>query len=156
MKQDRLVRVNRLIQECLADTLPLVRDPRVTRPVVLSVTAVRTSPDLRHAKVYLSVSGPPDEQAAALAGLEHARGFLRGELGQSVRLRFLPELHFFLDETIENATKIEQILRELASEGGQRVEQQPGQEADSAEKDSAPERERREAEGDEAAGRGTD
>ena len=155
MKQDRLVRVNRLILECLADSLPLVRDPRVNRPVVLSITGVRTSPDLRHAKVYLSVSGPPDEQAAALEGLEHARGFLRGELAQSVRLRFLPELHFFLDETIENASKIEQILRELASEGGQRVEQQQlGQEGDGEEEGST---ERgREAEGEGVTGPGAD
>lgn len=130
MKHDRVARVNRLIQEVLAEAIPLVRDPRVTHPSVLSVTGVRTSSDLRHAKVFLAISGTAAEQRAALQGLERARGFLRSELGQAVRLRFLPELHFLLDETIENASRVEQILRELASEGVQLVEQQPEQEAD--------------------------
>ena len=129
MKQDRMVRVNRLLQESLAETIPTVHDPRVTKPVILSITGVRTSPDLHQAKVFLSISGSPDEQREALQGLHHARGFLRAELGRTVRLRFLPELHFILDETFENAARIEQILHELASEGGERVEQQAGEEA---------------------------
>jgi ribosome-binding factor A len=125
MKPGRVVRVNSLLQQILAEAIPLVRDPRVTRPAVLSVTGVRTSPDLRHAKVFLSVSGSAEERRGALEGVEHARGFLRGELGRSARLRLVPELHFFLDQTIESATRIEQILRELRSEGGERAPEQP-------------------------------
>lgn len=116
MKPDRMVRVNRLMKETLAQVLPQVKDPRVTRPVVLSVIDARTSPDLRHCKVYLSISGTPEEQQAALAGLGRAAGFVRAEVGQAVRLRQLPELQFFLDESIETGARVEQILRELAAE----------------------------------------
>lgn len=118
MKSDRIARVNRLIQTTLADLLSQVKDPRVTAATVLSVMAVRTSPDLRHAKVYLAISGTPEDRQAVLAGLERAQGFLRGELGRSIRLRYSPELHFFLDETIESAARIDEILHELGSEGG--------------------------------------
>ncbi len=116
MKPDRLTRVNRLIQMTLAELVPTVRDPRVRAPALLSVTAVRTSPDLRHAKVFLSIAGTAEGKAAALAGLASASGYLRGELGRSVRLRYLPELHFELDETIESAARIEGILQELERE----------------------------------------
>jgi ribosome-binding factor A len=116
MKQDRLTRINRLLQETLAEKLSLVKDPRVSRPAVLSVVAVRTSPDLRHARVYLSIAGDDEVQREALAGLSHARGFLRGEVGRAVRLRYTPELHFFVDDTIERAAHIEGLLREIADE----------------------------------------
>lgn len=116
MKPDRLARVNRLIQMTLAELVPEVRDPRVSAPALLSVTGVRTSPDLRHAKVYLSIAGRSEVQEAALAGLQRASGFLRGELGRRVQLRYLPELHFELDATIESAARIEGILKELADE----------------------------------------
>jgi ribosome-binding factor A len=118
VKADRLARVNRLIQTTLAELLRQVKDPRVTAATVLTVTAVRTSADLRHAKVYLAVSGTAEEQQAVVQGLERAQGFLRGELSRSIRLRYSPELHFLVDETIESAARIDRILRELASEGG--------------------------------------
>jgi ribosome-binding factor A len=116
VKPDRLARVNRLIQMTLAELVPEVRDPRVSAPALLSVTGVRTSPDLRHAKVYLSIAGRSEVQEAALAGLQRASGFLRGELGRRVQLRYLPELHFELDATIESAARIEGILHELELE----------------------------------------
>jgi ribosome-binding factor A len=116
MRGDRMARVNRLIQTTLADLLPLVRDPRVREREVLAVTGVRTSPDLHYARVYLSIAGSEEEQRAALSGLAHARGFLRAELGERVRLRFLPELSFELDESIASGARVEGILRELAAE----------------------------------------
>ena len=115
MKQDRLTRINRLLQETLAEKLSLVKDPRVARPAVLSVVAVRTSPDLRHAKIYLSIAGDEGVRREALAGLSNARGFLRGEVGRAVRLRYTPELHFFVDDTMDRAAHIEGLLREIAN-----------------------------------------
>jgi ribosome-binding factor A len=116
MKQDRITRVNRLVQETLAAMIPAVKDPRVSRASVLSVVGVQTTPDLRHAKVFLSIAGEEQVQREVLAGLNHARGFLRSELGRAVRLRSTPELHFVIDETIERASRIEGILREIADE----------------------------------------
>jgi ribosome-binding factor A len=116
VKPDRLARVNRLIQTTLAELVPQVRDPRVSAPSLLSVTGVRTSPDLRHAKVYLSIAGSTEAKSAALAGLQRASGFLRAGLGREIQLRYLPELHFELDATIESAARIEGILREIESE----------------------------------------
>jgi ribosome-binding factor A len=118
MKQDRITRVNRLLQETLAEMIHAVKDPRVARASVLSVVGVQTTPDLRHAKVYLSIAGEERVQHEALAGLNHARGYLRTELGRAVRLRCTPELHFVIDETIERAARIEGILREIADEEG--------------------------------------
>jgi len=118
VKPDRLVRVNRLLQEALAEVVPHVKDPDVARAALVSITGVKTTPDLRHARVFLAVTGERAAQEAALRGLERARGFLRAALAKSgVRLRYLPELHFVLDETMETASRVEQILRELAREG---------------------------------------
>jgi ribosome-binding factor A len=118
VKQERMSRVNRLLQMALADMIPqLVKDPRITRLAVLSITAVKATPDLRQAKVYVSIAGEIAEQEEALAALQSARGFLRSELGRAVRLRYTPELTFVLDDTLDHAAKIERILRELAAEG---------------------------------------
>lgn len=117
MKQDRMARVNRLVQSVLAELVPgRIKDPRVQAAPLVAVTAVRTTPDLRWAKVYLSVSGDAEQQQAALAGLQAARGYLRRELGQRVRMRNTPELQFELDGTVEAAARIEGILEQLAKE----------------------------------------
>lgn len=118
MKADRMSRVNRLLQTTLAEMIPvLVKDPRVQQVPIIAVTAVRTTPDLRHAKVYLTFTGAAQrDHLRALDGIQHAAGFLRGELGQRVSMRNTPELHFELDDTADRAAHIEQILSELAEE----------------------------------------
>ena len=121
MKQDRMARVNRLLQTTLADMVPnLVKDPRIREAAIVSVVEVRTTPDLRQAKVFVSVvpggSGASEsQQLAVIEALHQARGFLRTELGRRVRLRHVPELLFTRDRSQENAARIEQILREIGT-----------------------------------------
>jgi ribosome-binding factor A len=108
----RTARINDLIRAELADLLRRkVKDPRVGS---VSVTAVITAPDLSHARVLVSLLEP--SSVAALEGLRRAAGFLRGELGRRLRLKKAPELLFELDQTVEAATRMEQLLESLAEE----------------------------------------
>ncbi len=118
MSQGRMAKVNRLVQTTLAELLTTVRDPRVSGLPFVAVTAVRTAPDLRHAKVYLSIPSERGLQQQALEALEGASGFLRSRMGQQVNLRYTPELHFVLDETLDRAAHIEQVLDEIHAEQG--------------------------------------
>ena len=86
-----------------------VRDPRVG---VVTITAVQTSPELDHAKVYFTALGSEEERAEALKGLKSAAPFLRSQLGKRLHMRRIPELHFVVDRVIEEATRIERLLRE--------------------------------------------
>lgn len=87
-----------------------VRDPRVGFATVMDA---RVSPDLRHARVYVSVLGDAAEKEAAVEALRRARGFLRGRLGSIVEMRYLPELEFELDRSLERASRIEEILERV-------------------------------------------
>lgn len=117
MKQDRMARVNRMLQTTLAEMLPAaVRDPRLTELPFISVTAVRCAPDLHDAVVYIAIPADERQRAQAMDALESAGGFLRRELGQRIELRFTPELHFTLDETLDAAERIERILDEIHAE----------------------------------------
>jgi ribosome-binding factor A len=89
-----------------------VADPRVD---LVTVTGVDMSPDLRHANVFVTAHGDEARVADALAGLESAKGRLRALLGEAVRLRYVPELHFRIDPAIDEANRITHaILRERA------------------------------------------
>jgi ribosome-binding factor A len=88
-----------------------LKDPRVS--FLSSITRVDMSPDLRYAKVFVSVMGAPDEQEASITALKHAAGFLRRELGADLRLRHTPELHFVLDHSIEEGDKVLRLMREV-------------------------------------------
>ena len=87
-----------------------VRDPRVG---LVTVTAVETSPELDHAKVYVTVLGDDAEKEAALQGLRSAASFIRGQLGRRLHMRRIPELHFQLDRVLQEASRIESLLREV-------------------------------------------
>ena len=89
-----------------------LRDPRVQ---AFTVTRVDLSEDLRHARVCVAGPGGTAEGEAALAGLRHAAGFLRGVLGRRLHLRHIPELTFVLDTSVEYSLRIAAILRSLAS-----------------------------------------
>lgn len=84
-----------------------LHDPRVG---FCTVTEVRMAADLRSARVYVSVLGDAAQQKESVAALQHAGGFLRSEVSHALRLRHTPELHFVLDQTIEQSLKIEQLL----------------------------------------------
>jgi ribosome-binding factor A len=113
-------RANRLAEEIkrvITDTLQTeLKDPRISP--FTSITMVDVSKDLRHAKVYVSVLGDEDDQEKTIEGLQSAGGFIRSELGKQIRLRYHPELTFFIDKSIQHGLKITRILRELADEEG--------------------------------------
>ncbi len=90
-----------------------VRDPRLG---FVTVTGVEVTPDLRLAHIYVSVLGGDDEVKQALKGLKSAAGFFRHELGSSLSLRFIPELSFRLDTSLEQGLHIDHLLDSLHSE----------------------------------------
>jgi ribosome-binding factor A len=87
-----------------------LKDPRIAG--LVTVTEVRVSPDLRHARVYVSVLGTDAEHASTLAGLNAAAGFIRSELSRRLLLRRSPEMHFVLDTSGPQGERIEELLRE--------------------------------------------
>jgi ribosome-binding factor A len=88
-----------------------LKDPRLEVSVVAS--EVRVQPDLKHARVFISVRGSNKEQSDAIKALEHAAGFIRRELVERLQLRRVPELHFALDMSQEHVERIEQLLKEM-------------------------------------------
>jgi ribosome-binding factor A len=107
----RPARVGELIQAELAHLLLQgLKDPRLH---MATVSYVDMSPDLRHARVYISRLGSEAEQDAALAGFERAAGFIRGQLSKRLKLRYIPQLTFVLDTGIAYGVRIASILNEL-------------------------------------------
>jgi ribosome-binding factor A len=100
-----------------------VRDPRVG---FATVTEVRVSPDLRYAKVLVSVLGSPEEKQKTLAALESAAGFIRRQIGARIRLRVTPELTFEYDETIEQGDRMMRLIEEIKKELPEDVEERQG------------------------------
>ena len=111
MALNKIERINEDIQRVVAVLLRNIKDPRVNQGMI-SVTAVDTTGDLRYAKVFLSVFGLESEKEF-LKGLKSASGYLRRELGQSLTLRYTPELIFELDKSIERGARINTILNTL-------------------------------------------
>ena len=108
MASNRIGRINEEIQRELASLIPHVKDPRVSG--LISVTAVDTTPDLRYAKIYISVLDKSD-CAQVLKGLKSASGYLRRELGHALQLRYTPELTFVRDDSIDQGAHILDMLR---------------------------------------------
>ena len=108
MANNRIGRINEEIQRELSSLIRSVKDPRVTGMV--SVTAVETTPDLRYAKVYISVLDKSD-CTQVLKGLKSASGWLRRELGRALQLRYTPELVFERDDSIDKGAHILDMLR---------------------------------------------
>ncbi|MBX5468280.1 MAG: 30S ribosome-binding factor RbfA [Thermoleophilaceae bacterium] len=103
-------RVNEALREVLSAHIAAdLKDPRIG---FVTVTAVDTSPDLRHARVYVSVLGSPAERDAALEGLRSSAGFLQGRLGEGLRLKRTPTLEFRYDESIDRGMRIAELLDE--------------------------------------------
>ncbi len=100
------------IRQVLADLLLRgeIRDPRVG---LLTVTGVRVSGDLSHARVLVTSHGDPAERGRALEGLASAAGFLRGRVARALTTRTVPELHFELDRGLEHAARIDALLAEV-------------------------------------------
>ena len=92
----------------------IIRDLKDPRIGMATITEVKLTPDLRNATVRVSVVGDNDGRQAAIDGLEHAKGFIRRELGLRLsNLRFAPDLHFQLDEGVAYSVRISQLLHEV-------------------------------------------
>lgn len=109
----RMEKVQKLARQVLGEAIHDLKDPRVG---FATVTAVRITPDLRHARVHVSVLGTPEEQDETMKGLNSAKAHLRGELGRQVRMKYLPELTFELDHQAEEAEHLEELFRKIHQE----------------------------------------
>ena len=110
MTSDRMRRVNEALREVLSGAITSeLKDPRVG---FVTVTAVETSPDLRHARVFVSVLGNPGERKRSLQALDRAHGFLQRRIAAEIRIKNTPQLEFLYDDTAENAMRITQLLEE--------------------------------------------
>ncbi len=105
---ERMRRVNEAVREVVSARIAEgLRDPRIG---FVTVTAVDTSPDLRHARVYVSVLGDEDARATTLAGLESAHGVLQQEVGTQLRMKRTPTLEFVFDESVDRGMRITELL----------------------------------------------
>jgi ribosome-binding factor A len=109
----RTERVDELLRQEIGSIVARdVADPRIG---FATITSIETTPDLRHAKVWVSVIGQPAEREATLAALRRAMPFVRHELGSRLRIKRIPDLHIHLDDTAERGTRVLQLLSELGS-----------------------------------------
>ncbi|MEW6044925.1 MAG: 30S ribosome-binding factor RbfA [Bacillota bacterium] len=110
------LRVERLREEYrreVSDILRRMKDPRLG---FVTVTDVEVSPDLRHVKVFVSVLGSEEDRRRTLGVLDQARGYVRTEAGQRIRLRHTPEISFYFDESVERGARVMTILYQLRRE----------------------------------------
>tara|TARA_B110000908_G_C10064746_1_gene362317 strand:+ start:366 stop:737 length:372 start_codon:yes stop_codon:yes gene_type:complete len=109
----RTDRVSGLIQRKLAQIIQTeVKDPRLPR--IITVSAVKVSPDMSMAKVYVTVLGEQADSEMTLNILNKGSGFLRTALARSMKLRIVPHLKFVYDESIEYGTKLRQLIDDVA------------------------------------------
>jgi len=91
----------------------LFRDVKDRRIGMVTVTGVDMSPDLRYARVFVSCMGTAEEKAATMEALRHAAGWIRRELGQRIRMKFLPEVEFRTDDSLDYGDRIDRLLEEI-------------------------------------------
>jgi ribosome-binding factor A len=108
---ERMRRVNESVRQVLAEALPELKDPRIG---LVTVTGVDTTPDLRHATVYVSVLGSERKQRSTLAGLAAAHGPLQARLARELRLKRTPQLTFEYDPSVERGVRMSRLIDELA------------------------------------------
>jgi ribosome-binding factor A len=109
----RLLKINESIKETLSSVITAegLKDPRIG---FVTLTGVETSSDLRHAKVYVSVLGGQTERDLTMQALHKSRGFLQAKINASLHMKRTPQLHFFYDDTLDNALRIERALKREA------------------------------------------
>jgi ribosome-binding factor A len=114
MSRGRMRRVDEAIRAVLSDAIATdLKDPRVG---FVTVTGVKTSPDLRHARVFVSVLGSDPEREASLEGLRSARTFLQARVAAQLPLKHTPALAFEYDGSIDHGMRITEILQEGGTE----------------------------------------
>lgn len=114
MSTGRMRRVDEAIRQVIGDALASdLKDPRVG---FVTVTDVKTSSDLSHARVYVSVLGNDDARADTMAGLRHAHGFLQRRVAGELKLKRTPTLEFAYDDTSERAMRLDALIDEVSGE----------------------------------------
>ncbi len=130
----RVVQVGEQVRHALSEMVleGAIKDPRVHAAQIVTITDVAMTPDLRVARVYVSVF-PDDEelQVGVLAGLTSAAGATQRDIADRLRLRFTPRLSFFADDSIKNGAHINALLAEIRQD----------EEQDAADEDDGPEEE---------------
>jgi ribosome-binding factor A len=104
-------RVNEAVREVLSEALLELKDPRIG---FVTVTGVETSPDLRHARVFVSVLGSERARERTLDGLAAAHGVLQSHVARELRLKRTPQLTFAYDPSVERGVRMSQLIDELA------------------------------------------
>lgn len=98
------IEVSQIIREEL-------KDPRINQ--VISITTVRVTNDLKHAKIFISVLGSQKDKESLIKGLDAATGFVKKELAKRIKMRFIPDIQFQLDNSIEYGFEISKILKDI-------------------------------------------
>jgi ribosome-binding factor A len=110
---DRMRRVNESLRELLSEAVLELKDPRIG---FVTITGVETSPDLRNARVFVSVLGSEKKRTATLAGLSAAHGVLQARLARELRMKRTPQLAFEYDPSVERGVRMSKLIDELAGE----------------------------------------
>lgn len=114
MSGPRLSRLQEAIKEEVSQIIQFeLKDPRIG---LVTVTSVDISPDLRQARIFLTVLGSSEDQKESLAGLDSAKGFIRSELGKRVKMKFTPQIEFKIDESVEEGIRISKLIDRLHKE----------------------------------------
>ena len=108
---ERMRRVNESVRQVLSEAVGELKDPRIG---FVTVTGVQTSPDLRHAKVFVSVMGADSKREQTLKALGAAHGVLQGRLARELRMKRTPTLAFEYDPSVERGVRMSQLIDELA------------------------------------------
>ena len=104
-------RVNESVRQVLAEAVPELKDPRIG---LVTITGVETSPDLRHARVFVSVLGSERKRERTIRGLEAAHGLLQARLARELRMKRTPQLTFEYDPSVERGVRMTKLIDELA------------------------------------------
>src|SRR5262245_2669961 len=108
---ERMRRVNESIRQVLSEGVGQLKDPRIG---FVTVTGVETSPDLRHARVFVSVFGTERKRTQTLAGLDAAHSVLQSRIARELRLKRTPQLTFEYDPSVERGVRMSKLIDELA------------------------------------------
>ena len=117
MSKNRLGRINEEVMREIATLIPTLKDPRIG--LMTSITRAEVTPDMRYARIFISVLGDDTALKDSIKGLRSASGYLRRELSRSLQLRYTPELVFVPDDSITHGVHIMELLESVSSETAQ-------------------------------------
>jgi ribosome-binding factor A len=115
MTSPRIARLRELFKQETSTILQReMKDPRIG---FVSVTDVELTPDLRHARIFVSIYGDDEAKAKTMEALTNAAGFFRTELAHRIRLRYAPQIAFRIDDSIEKGDRVNRLLRQVGESG---------------------------------------